>query len=671
MSAAPSGGRVLPALPGDPSGIGPYRIIGRLGSGGMGTVHAGIDSSGTRVAVKVIHAAQAQDAEFRARFRREVQLSRRVQGPCLIPLLAADPDAAVPWLATAYTPGPTLNQHVSERGPLTGGMLYALATGTAQALAAIHEAGVVHRDVKPQNVVLAPAGPRVLDFGIAHAADGTSVTRTGVMTGTPGWISPEHYRTGTAGPAGDMFAWGALVAYAATGRLPFGAGAPDAVAFRVMSGEPDLDGVPAELRSIVEQALVKDPAERITAADAAQRCRALLAAQTTQALGEDTGHGTTPAAGLIAAGWDMPTLDDPGWHTRPARSRKRLYAVAVAAAVVIGGAAGIALSAATGGPGGRSAESGTATTADAPPDPADGGAAAASRRPRSDTGASTPRGTDEKNPAEATLDTWREARAPRNKAENDVHGAIGTGPWLDPDTYPDLDSEITFHPSRGEVYVATTGHELPSVAVQELARTACLGLRDLSGFYPDFTYREYVLVDAARKDGPSIVWEDDFRADTGCETSLTDRTTEGEGQATDWQPSASGLRAAQIPSDDEDVIRVADALANRIFSAWQGNSRITTDPDRLGHENMSVGFDPGTQVVYVWAKKPAWDRSARDAWGKLAARESCDALRDEAKTWAHWPYTRYAVLILDDAARRAGEAGEDFLRWGSVSDCAV
>ncbi|WP_374101884.1 serine/threonine-protein kinase [Streptomyces sp. MC1] len=154
-----------PARPGDPSRVGPYRIIGRLGSGGMGTVHAGLTADGLRVAVKVIHPAQAEDPEFRARFRREVQLSARVQGPCLLPLLAAAPEADAPWLATAYAPGPTLNQYLADHGPLTGGTLYAFATGTAQALAAVHEAGVVHRDVKPQNVILTPAGPRVLDFG--------------------------------------------------------------------------------------------------------------------------------------------------------------------------------------------------------------------------------------------------------------------------------------------------------------------------------------------------------------------------------------------------------------------------------------------------------------------------------------------------------------------------
>lgn len=217
---------MLAAHPGDPKRVGPYRIIGRLGSGGMGTVFAGLDAVGLRVAVKVVHPAQADDAEFRARFRREVQLSARVQGPCLIPLIAADTEAPSPWLATAYAPGLTLDRYIAAHGPLAGGTLYAFATGTAQALAAIHAAGVVHRDVKPQNVILTPVGPRVLDFGIAHAADGTSVTRTGILIGTPGWISPEHYRTGTTGPEGDMFVWGALVAFAATGSRALRRGSP-------------------------------------------------------------------------------------------------------------------------------------------------------------------------------------------------------------------------------------------------------------------------------------------------------------------------------------------------------------------------------------------------------------------------------------------------------------
>ncbi|WP_244942125.1 protein kinase domain-containing protein [Streptomyces coelicoflavus] len=165
----------------------------------MGTVHAGVGSDGTRVAVKVVHPEQAQEPEFRARFRREVELSSRVTGPYLVPLLTADPDAETPWLATAYVPGLTVHQHLLAHGTLAGGSLYALAAATEQALAAIHTAGVVHRDVKPQNAILTPGGPRVLDFGIAHAADGTSVTRTGVMTRTPAGSAPSN--TGRGPPA--------------------------------------------------------------------------------------------------------------------------------------------------------------------------------------------------------------------------------------------------------------------------------------------------------------------------------------------------------------------------------------------------------------------------------------------------------------------------------------
>ncbi|NEB93971.1 serine/threonine protein kinase [Streptomyces bauhiniae] len=296
----------------------------------MGTVHAALDSEGRRVAVKVVHPAQADDDQFRARFKREAEVSRRVTGPCLVPLLAADPGAAVPWLATAYVPGPTLGEFIAAHGPLSGARLYGFAAGTAAALAAVHAAGVVHRDVKPGNVILAPDGPRVLDFGIAHALDGTSVTRTGVMTGTAGWISPEGYRTGVAGPAGDVFAWGALVAYAATGRLPFGTGAQDAVAARVMSGAPDLAGVPDDLLSAVTSALAKAPQERPTAAALAARCTELLAGQSTQVLTESP----TLAGDVMTAAWEgLPTVDeDPAWAAaRRKVARRRTWLVATAA----------------------------------------------------------------------------------------------------------------------------------------------------------------------------------------------------------------------------------------------------------------------------------------------------------------------------------------------------
>lgn len=320
--------------------MGPYRIVGRLGAGGMGTVLAGLDPAGLRVAVKLIHREQAGDPEFRARFRREVALSRRVSGPCLLPLLAADTDAERPWLATEYAPGPTLHAYVAAHGPLTGGTLLAFATGTATALTAIHEAGVIHRDLKPPNVVLAPDGPRVLDFGIAHALDGTSVTRTGVLTGTPGWASPELYRGGGAVPAGDLFAWAALVAYAATARPPFGTGTPEVLAYRIMAEPADLDGVPGAPAEILERALAKRPEDRPTAAEAAQRCAGLLAQEATQVRGRTEGEGARSESarveGMVSASWDVPTFADPGWAAPRAGSPRRTAAVALAALAVVG-----------------------------------------------------------------------------------------------------------------------------------------------------------------------------------------------------------------------------------------------------------------------------------------------------------------------------------------------
>jgi serine/threonine protein kinase len=321
--------------------LGPYRIIGRLGAGGMGVAYAATGPAGERVAVKAIHPHQAQDADFRARFHREVQTLRRVNGPCLVPLLAADTTAALPWLATSYVPGPTLQEHVTARGPVDSAQLHVLAAGTAAALVSIHAAGVVHRDLKPANIILAPPGPRVLDFGIAHTADGTAVTRTGVMTGTPGWISPELYRDGASGAAGDVFCWGALIAYAATGRPPFGTGAPDAIAFRVMQGEPDLAGVPDELLGVLESALSKDPARRPPAHVLAERTGKLLAAQATQVLGV----GADPAAAvtaLITQQWHVPTTADPAWDTAAARRRRgrtMLISAAALAAFAAGGTA--------------------------------------------------------------------------------------------------------------------------------------------------------------------------------------------------------------------------------------------------------------------------------------------------------------------------------------------
>ncbi|MFE2971711.1 serine/threonine-protein kinase [Streptomyces sp. NPDC059340] len=319
-----------------------------LGAGGMGTVYAAVGERGERVAVKVVHAGQAADEQFRARFRREVQVLRRVSGPCLVPLLEADPGAETPWLATAYVPGLTLAQHTAAHGPLAGIQLHLLAAGTAGALAAVHAVGVVHRDLKPANVILAPDGPRVLDFGIAHVADGTAVTRTGMLTGTPGWLSPEYYRDGTAGPPGDVFAWGALLAFAATGRHPFGTGNAEAVAFRVLNGEPDLAGVPDELAGVAESCLAKDPVHRPPAAAVAEKTAELLGEQATQVLGAFHDR-PTEVPNLLAQQWHPPTVEDPAWPT-PATRRPigRAWLTVIAAAVFAASATGTWLALAPG-----------------------------------------------------------------------------------------------------------------------------------------------------------------------------------------------------------------------------------------------------------------------------------------------------------------------------------
>ncbi|MFI6645214.1 protein kinase [Streptomyces sp. NPDC050504] len=652
------------ARPGDPKRVGPYRIIGRLGAGGMGTVYAGLDSVGLRFAVKVVHPAQADDAEFRARFRREVQLSGRVQGPCLVPLIAADAEAASPWLATEYVPGPTLDRYIAVHGPLAGGTLYAFATGTAQALAAIHAAGVVHRDVKPQNVVLTPVGPRVLDFGIAHAADGTSVTRTGVLTGTPGWISPEHYRTGTTGSEGDMFVWGALVALAATGRAPFGAGAPDAVAYRVMSEEPDLHGLPGDLRAVVSSALAKEPGSRVTARAAAEECVALLAAQATQvapAVAEPT-----LASDLVTAQWDVPTEDDPGWR-RPTRPSVRLIGIAVAVGAAIGGLAGGVLAL---------QPDGTETTSSSSRPYADGShattaAMAPSAPPTAGTRAQagpasspSPANTDA-DANEATISTWRAARRAKGEAEIETGSALGhdIGIGVGEDYGYIGEYDVSYAPSRREIYIAISGPTVEPYVVQEVAENACSTLAMMAGLYKDLPYDEYVLVDNTAPASPVIVWEDDFRANIGCITQAVDRSAADSRQAPDWRPTEEGLAAARIPSVDKREIRVATEAVHRLFADWNANSRLLDDPRYISDENTSIGFAPHEGVMYVWATKPEWDRSTREQWGVAAADTACQVVLAESRAGQGWTYSQYAVAVLD------GAGGTEFLRWGTATDC--
>ena len=230
----------------------------------MGVVYLGIGWDGSQVAVKVLRPELADDQEFRRRFRREVSALMRVKGVCTVRVIEADTESAQPFMVTEYAEGPSLAEYIDSYGLIGPDMLYGLATGLAEALTVIHAAGIVHRDFKPSNVILTDAGPKVIDFGIAQALDATSMTRTGMMVGSAGFMAPEQI-SGRPGPPADIFVWGVTVAYAATGQPPFGTGDTHAVLYRVMHGDPDISGVPDPLRSLVAAALTKDPDQRPTA----------------------------------------------------------------------------------------------------------------------------------------------------------------------------------------------------------------------------------------------------------------------------------------------------------------------------------------------------------------------------------------------------------------------
>ena len=248
----------------DPRVIGEYRLRAQLGAGGMGRVYLGLSPAGRAVAIKVVHPDLASDADFLRRFGQEVAAARAVSGIYTAPVVASGLNERPPWLATAFVPGPPLDQVVGENGPLPEQALWPLLAGLVEALQAVHACGVVHRDLKPANVLLATDGPRVIDFGIARAADGTSLTAAGVVFGTPGYMSPEQAEGRGAGPASDVFALGCVVAYAATGTGPFGTGTAAAILYRVVHADPVLDGVPPRLRQVVAACLAKDPAARPT-----------------------------------------------------------------------------------------------------------------------------------------------------------------------------------------------------------------------------------------------------------------------------------------------------------------------------------------------------------------------------------------------------------------------
>ncbi|WP_119288405.1 serine/threonine-protein kinase [Streptomyces sp. YIM 130001] len=258
----------------DPERVGNFVLRGRLGAGGMGEVFLGRSPGARSAAVKVVHPHLARQPEFRRRFRREAAAVRAVSGAFTAPVLGAGPDDELPWIATVYIPGPDLAKAVARTGPLPEESVWVLAAGLAEALAAIQGAGLFHRDLKPANVLLAADGPRVIDFGIAQALEGTVLTGEGTSIGTPGFMSPEQVEGGELGPSSDVFALGAVLAFAATGHEPFGQGPPLGVLHRVVSGEPRLDGLHGPLRSLVTACLSKDRAERPTPAQVLDRIAA-------------------------------------------------------------------------------------------------------------------------------------------------------------------------------------------------------------------------------------------------------------------------------------------------------------------------------------------------------------------------------------------------------------
>lgn len=301
----------------------------------MGTVYHALDPSGQPVAVKAIRSDLASDTAFRARFRREITITKQVRGPCTAAVLEADPDGDPPWVATEYVAGPTLRERVATRGPLRGAKLDAFALGMAEALRTIHAAGVVHRDLTANNVILSPTGPKVLDFGIARASDMTAVTSTGIAIGAPSWMAPEQAKGEEPSPAADLFSWAALVTYAATGQPPFGEGRADAVLYRVVHEEPDIGGVPETLRPRVAAALRKDPAARPTA-DAL--VHELLGGVPTSAAEQVTRPLTQQVTAVLKEDWD--SAETAVLEPRAARVRSRLVAAATGAAVLLLLAAG-------------------------------------------------------------------------------------------------------------------------------------------------------------------------------------------------------------------------------------------------------------------------------------------------------------------------------------------
>jgi serine/threonine protein kinase len=256
----------MPLQAGDPAQVGKYRLLGRLGAGGMGRVFLGASPGGRKVAVKILHPERASDPGFRARFAHEVTAASRVSGFYTAPVVDADPDANPPWLVTAYIPGPSLHNSIADHGPLDPADVRMLGAALAEGLTAIHECGLIHRDLKPGNIVLADDGPRIIDFGLARCADIAALTATGTLIGTFPFMSPEQIRGHVVGPRSDIFSLGSVLAYASTGHCPFNAPFP-AVVHLILHEAPDLTGIGGPLHDAIAWCLRKEPAARPTPAE--------------------------------------------------------------------------------------------------------------------------------------------------------------------------------------------------------------------------------------------------------------------------------------------------------------------------------------------------------------------------------------------------------------------
>jgi outer membrane protein assembly factor BamB len=324
----------------------------------MGVVHLARSPSGLQLAVKVVHRQHAADPEFRARFRQEVAAARRVSGAFTAPVVDADPGAALPWMATLYVPGPTLAAQVKRNGPMSPAELRRLTAGLAEALRDIHRAGVIHRDLKPSNVLLPDSGPKVIDFGISRPYDSDLRTETGKLIGSPPYMAPEQFqRPREVGPAADVFALGAVLVHAATGRGPFDSDSPYLVAYQVVHDEADLAGVPADLAPLVGRCLAKDPGERPTPDEImaalhppSYEAAAFIPVQRRPVAGESVvaDEGTTH----VRAADGLPSAAE------PVKGRRKRYGIAVVAAAAVLVAGGLWAAGAGGGSGAPEAGTG-------------------------------------------------------------------------------------------------------------------------------------------------------------------------------------------------------------------------------------------------------------------------------------------------------------------------